>query len=280
MKIQKEEVHRRVCSLGRPSCVARKKSVWALHCVHTLFFHTCRQWRHHRPLPFFLFYLTLGEAKNSEWAEGKTCWVVGFFFLHTPQVVGLIADMLKQFSLNIRILRENFFPGEGIFPWELAWVLTPFPKRSFGWEYKPRCSLCTYAFRRTDSKDPDSRCMPATKTHPARTSTTTKCDYLNDWIKKKKNQKNRSHTQKLIQNGEPQKYSWEGRRRRKRIFLYHFILRIVSSKEVTACLLIASESCTLTCCQVCWEPIPFEFCMIQSLLYNIFATVEMTVAVC
>ena len=47
------------------------------------------------------------------------------------------------------------------------------PKNSFGWEYKPRSSLCTHAFHRMDSKDPDIHVldgwMPATKTHPART---------------------------------------------------------------------------------------------------------------
>ena len=42
-----------------------------------------------------------------------------------------------------------------IFPLELKWVLTPFHKNSFGWEYKPRSSLCTRAFPRTDSKDSD-----------------------------------------------------------------------------------------------------------------------------
>ena len=47
------------------------------------------------------------------------------------------------------------------------------PKNSFGWEYKSRSSLCTHAFHRMDSKDPDVHVldgwMPATKTHPART---------------------------------------------------------------------------------------------------------------
>ena len=45
------------------------------------------------------------------------------------------------------------------------------PQNSFGWEYKPRSSLCTHAFHRMDSKDPDVHVldgwMPATKTHPA-----------------------------------------------------------------------------------------------------------------
>ena len=71
------------------------------------------------------------------------------------------------------ILLWGHFPVEGIFPLELTWVQTPFPQNSFGWEYKPRSSLCTHAFHRTDSKDPDVHVldgwMPATKTHPART---------------------------------------------------------------------------------------------------------------
>ena len=60
---------------------------------------------------------------------------------------------------------------EMIFPLELARVLTSFPKNSFGWEYKPRSSLRTHAFHRTDLKDPDIHVldgwMPAAKTHPA-----------------------------------------------------------------------------------------------------------------
>ena len=71
------------------------------------------------------------------------------------------------------ILLWGHFPVEGNFPLELTWVQTPFPQNSFGWEYKPRSSLCTHAFHRTDSKDPDVHVvdgwMPATKTHPART---------------------------------------------------------------------------------------------------------------
>ena len=51
----------------------------------------------------------------------------------------------------------------------LLWGNFP-PKNSFGWEYKPRSSLCTHAFHRTDSKDPDVHVldgwMPAAKTHP------------------------------------------------------------------------------------------------------------------
>ena len=93
------------------------------------------------------------------------------------------------------ILLWGHFPVEGIFPLELTWVQTPFPQNSFGWEYKPRSSLCTHAFHRTDSKDPDVHVldgwMPATKKHTQHApSTKTECDYLNAWIKKW------SHTQK------------------------------------------------------------------------------------
>ena len=76
-------------------------------------------------------------------------------------------------SVAASILLWGHFPVEGIFPLELTWVQTPFAQNSFGWEYKPRSSLCTHAFHRMDSKDPDvhvlDRWMPATKTHPART---------------------------------------------------------------------------------------------------------------
>ena len=82
------------------------------------------------------------------------------------------------------ILLWGNFPVEGIFPLELTSVQTPFPpKNSFGWEYKPRFSLCTHAFHRTDSKDPDvhvldGECRQQKHTQHA-PSTKTKCDYLN-----------------------------------------------------------------------------------------------------
>ena len=68
-------------------------------------------------------------------------------------------------------LRSSFLV-EVIFPLELTWVLTPSPLiKTLGWAYKPRSSLCTHAFHRTDSIDPDiyvlDGWMPATITHPA-----------------------------------------------------------------------------------------------------------------
>ena len=72
---------------------------------------------------------------------------------------------------SILLWGEFFFLVQRIFSKELTWVLTPFPKHSFQWEYKPRSSLCTYAFHCTDSKDRDIYVldgrMKATKTHPA-----------------------------------------------------------------------------------------------------------------
>ena len=52
--------------------------------------------------------------------------------------------------------------------------------------------------------------MSATKIHPACTITKMECDYLNG-LKIAHIRKN------LTQDGEPQRYSWERRRRRKRI---------------------------------------------------------------
>ena len=82
-----------------------------------------------------------------------------------------------------------------------TWVLIPFPHNSFGWEYKPRSSLCTHAFHHTDSIDPDIHVldgwMPATKTHATCTiHEDGMCgDYLNGWIEQKW-----SHTQKSHRN--------------------------------------------------------------------------------
>ena len=94
---------------------------------------------------------------NSFWGRNSSLVVFG---LAVHSVAGWI------------LLCGNFLV-EGIFLLELTWVQTPFPKNSFGWEYKPRSSLCTHAFHGTDSKDPDvhvlDRWNPATKTHPART---------------------------------------------------------------------------------------------------------------
>ena len=65
------------------------------------------------------------------------------------------------------ILLWGHFLVEGIFPLELTWVQTPFPQNSFGWEYKPRSSLCTHAFHRTDSKDPDVHVLDGNKNTPS-----------------------------------------------------------------------------------------------------------------
>ena len=94
--------------------------------------------------------------------------------IHVVSVGAGIAQLvvlgLAVHSVAGLILLWGHFPVEGIFPLELTWVQTPFPQNSFGWEYKPRSSLCTHAFHCMDSKAPDVHVldgwMPATKTHP------------------------------------------------------------------------------------------------------------------
>ena len=77
--------------------------------------------------------------------------------------------VLRDEALWVR--SSSGLPAEGIFPLEITWALTPFPQNSFGWEFKPRSSLCINAFHCKNSKDPDihalHRWMPVTKTHPA-----------------------------------------------------------------------------------------------------------------
>ena len=93
------------------------------------------------------------------------------------------------------------------------------------WEYKLRSSLWTDAFHCTDSKDSDiyvldGKCWQQKHTQHA-PSTKTECDYLNSWIQKW------SHTQNLTQNGEPQRYSW-GMRKRKKLYTLTFPQNIVT----------------------------------------------------
>ena len=80
------------------------------------------------------------------------------------------------------------------------------PPNSFGWEYRPRSSLCTHAFHHTDSKDPDIHVldvwMPVKKITPnihhlwRQNMTTWMVELKNGHIRKK-----------FTQNGEPQRYS-------------------------------------------------------------------------
>ena len=114
---------------------------------------------------------------------------------------------------------------------ELTWILTPFPQNSFKWEYKPRCSLCSHAFHRTDSKDPDiyvvDGWMPATKKNKKKTKKQTN---------KQTNKKNRSmhhprrrnvttsmpelktvtYAKNITKNGELKKHSWGTQKKKKK----------------------------------------------------------------
>ena len=69
--------------------------------------------------------------------------LVGSVWAHCPQRRGFDPP-LGKFSG-----REDFFP------WSSHGFKLHSPQNSFRWEYKPRSSLCTHAFHRTDSKDPD-----------------------------------------------------------------------------------------------------------------------------
>ena len=123
--------------------------------------------------------------------------------------------------LSCLMQHRRFDPPPGrIFPLELTWVLTPFPQNSFGWEYKPRYSVCTHAFHRTDSKDPHIHVldgwMLATKIHPA-------CTIHEDEMRVTstvglKNSHIYIIFKNLTQAGEPQRYSLDHRRRRRRIY--------------------------------------------------------------
>ena len=84
-------------------------------------------------------------------------------------VLGSLSSMMQHCGFDPPLRR--IFLVEGIFPLELTWVLAPFPKNTFGWEYELSSDLHTHAFHHTNSKDPDIHVldgwMPATKTHPA-----------------------------------------------------------------------------------------------------------------
>ena len=124
-------------------------------------------------------------------------------------LLGSLSCLMQHHGSNILGI---IFPIKGIFPLALTRALTPFPKNSFGWQYKLRSGLCSHAFHRTDLKDPDihvlDRWMPATKTHPVCTIHKDGM-WLPQWIQ---NGHIRKH---LIQNCETQRYSWERRRRRR-----------------------------------------------------------------
>ena len=112
-------------------------------------------------------------------------------------------------------LPRKIFMVEGIFPLELTWVLTPLPQNSFKWEYRPWSSPCWHAFHHTDSKDPDihvlDRWMPATKTTQHASSTKTKCDYLNGWIKKMV-----TYTKISPKMVIPQRYNWGTQKKKEK----------------------------------------------------------------
>ena len=85
--------------------------------------------------------------------------------------------------------RRYFFSVEGIFFFllESTWALTPFQKKkkkpSFGWEFKPRSSLCIHAFTSHGLKRSLHSCPRRVNTGNKNTPTIHETDYLNSWIK-------------------------------------------------------------------------------------------------
>ena len=113
--------------------------------------------------------------------------------LPVGSVLGLLSCLMQRHGFDPPLRR--FVWQRGFFPLNWLGFWLPFRQSSFGWEYKPRSSLCTHAFHRMDSKDPDVHVldgwMPVQKHTQHALSTKTESDYLNGWIKKQ------SHTQKI-----------------------------------------------------------------------------------
>ena len=101
-------------------------------------------------------------------------------------------------------------PEEGIFPLELTWVLTPFPKNSLERESINRDLVCApmHSVAQTHRScprwvNPGNKKIPSMHHPQGRNMTTSMVGLENGPIHKN-----------LTKNGEPQRYSWECRRRR------------------------------------------------------------------
>ena len=106
-------------------------------------------------------------------------------------VRGYLSTMIQSHTHRFKPFSEP--PVEGLLHLELTWILTPFLKNSFGWVYKPRSSLCTHAFHRTDSNILTF------------TSYTDKC-----WPKRKQKQtKNKKQKHTHIQHAPSIKKEWD-----------------------------------------------------------------------
>ena len=146
-----------------------------------------------------LYNLVLGAGI----AQLEVCWI------HCPAWCNIVSLTLlwvsgrEDFSLGVNMGSDSI------------------PQNSFGWECRPRFSLCTHAFRHMDSYDPDvhalDRWMLATKAHPA-------CTIHEDgmWLPLWLDYKTVTYAKNLTPKkyGEPQRYSWECRRRRRSTILF------------------------------------------------------------
>ena len=118
------------------------------------------------------------------------------------------------------LLRRYFFPVEGIFPLELAWVLTtppPPPPQKIKIKKKPSSDECIYrglvcAHMQSVARNACPRrvkCQQQKHTQHA-PSTKPEFDYLNGWIKNGHIRKNLTH------NGEPHRYRWGMQKKKKK----------------------------------------------------------------
>ena len=128
---------------------------------------------------------------------------------------------LVVFGLAVHIVADSVllcgnFPVEGIFPLELTWVQTPFPKKTLSDESINRGHVCAHMHftARTQkiltfmSLTGECRQQKHTQHAP---STKTECDYLNGWIRKWSHTQN-SHPEMV----NPRDIAGERRRRRRR----------------------------------------------------------------
>ena len=114
-------------------------------------------------------------------------------------------NFFAHFLTNILInLNENW--GARIAQLVACWPHCSTLCSGVGWHYKPRSSLCSHAFHRMDSKDPDIHVLewwiPPTKTHPAWTIQEDRM-WLPLWLdyKKKKGKKSQKRWTQEIKLG-------------------------------------------------------------------------------
>ena len=131
--------------------------------------------------------------------------VVGVRKSSGGNVLGLLSCIMQQRGFDPPLPLNPLV--EGIFPLKLPWVLTPFPK-TLSHESINRGLVCAHMHsiawpqKILTFMSSTGECRQQKHTQDA-PSIKTECEYLYGHIRKN-----------VTQNGEPQRYSWERRRRR------------------------------------------------------------------